>query len=80
MRLPLKYHNNLEKAIVDGVSQHVPPLARIWKEREFYVSCSNQIVDEYVPEESKEDYDHSQTKKVGLWLPMCIAVVESFMT
>lgn len=65
IRFPLKYHDNLYKAMVDGVSQNIPSLKRMWKERDFYLSCTNQIVDEYVPEESKEGYDHSNAKTVS---------------
>lgn len=54
IKMPLEYVNDIGKGMRDGVIQASPNLKRLWKERNLYVSSTNQIVEEYVPDESKE--------------------------
>ncbi|KAJ1525972.1 hypothetical protein ONE63_009156 [Megalurothrips usitatus] len=51
--IPVKYMKDFGKAMQDGVMQNLPNLAKMWKERDFYVSCSSSIIEAFQAPENQ---------------------------
>lgn len=61
--VPLKYMKNTELSVRDGILQNIPNFRKMWRERDIYISSTNQLVDKFIPPEDRGGAVTEEVKK-----------------